>query len=59
VLVSQEEPLVERFVRQADGDWKLTVFKGLESELDLSDVPCRLLLAEIYEDVKFGPEEPA
>jgi Uma2 family endonuclease len=59
VLVSQEEPQVERFTRQEDGGWLLTVFKGLEAELDLSAIGCRLSLAEIYEDIAFGPLEVA
>jgi Uma2 family endonuclease len=57
VLVSQTEPLVERYVRQPDESWNLTVFKGLEAILDLPSVACSLPLAEIYEDVTFGPEE--
>lgn len=57
VLVSQNEPLVERFVRQPDGDWRLTVFRGLEAEFAFSSVPARVALAEIYRDVTF-PETP-
>ena len=56
VLVSQDEPLVERFVRQEDGSWVLTVFKGLETESELRSLEIVLPLKEIYEDVKFGPE---
>jgi Uma2 family endonuclease len=57
ILVSQEFPQVERFVRQEDGSWLLTIFKGTEGELEISSVSCRLPLAEIYEGVVFGPEE--
>jgi len=57
ILVAQDEPQVERFVRQEDGSWLMTVFKGLESVLDLSTLGCVLPLSEIYEDVTFGPEE--
>jgi Uma2 family endonuclease len=57
VLVSQTEPLVERFIRQPDNSWNLTIFKGLEATLDLPSLGCSLPLAEIYEDVTFGPEE--
>jgi Uma2 family endonuclease len=57
ILVSQEFPQVERFVRQEDGSWLLTVFKGTEGDLEISSISCRLPLAEIYEDVVFGPEE--
>lgn len=57
VLVSQTEPLVERFVRQPDDSWRLTVFRGLEAVLELEAVPCRLRLADIYFKVSFEPEE--
>jgi hypothetical protein len=48
--------LVERFVRQDDGSWNLTLFKGLQSEVKLQSL-CSLPLAAIYEDVVFGLEE--
>jgi len=57
VLVSQEEPMIERFVRQEDGDWLLTVFKGMDAVLELASVACELPFAEIYEDVAFGPDD--
>jgi hypothetical protein len=59
VIVFQTEPIIERFVRQPDESWNLTVFKGLEAILDLPSAGCSLPLAEIYEDVVFGPEESA
>lgn len=57
ILVSQSEPHVERFVRQDDDFWLLTVFKGLDATLPLSSVNCDLLLSEIYEDVEFTDSE--
>lgn len=56
ILVSQEEGQVERFVRQSDGSWNLTLFKGLDSELKLETLGS-LPLSEIYENMKFGPDE--
>lgn len=56
ILVCQDEPQVERFVRQDDDSWLLTIFKGLEAVLELRSPGCRLPLAEIYEDIAFGPE---
>ncbi len=56
ILVSQDEPHVERFIKQSDGSWNLVVFKGLESMLELPSISCSISLAEIYEDVTFGPE---
>ncbi len=57
VLVSQDEALIERFSRQENGSWLLTVFKGLNAELELQTLTTILPLSEIYEDVKCGPEE--
>jgi Uma2 family endonuclease len=56
ILVSQDEPLVERFIKQTDGSWNLVVYKGLEATLELPSISCSIPLAEIYEDVTFGPE---
>ena len=56
VLVSQTEPLIERYVRQSDGSWRLSVFKGLEAVLELEGVACRLRLADVYDRVTFEPE---
>lgn len=57
ILIAQDEPHVERFVRQADDSWLLTVFKGLDAVVELTTLNCALPLAEIYEDVTFGADE--
>jgi Uma2 family endonuclease len=57
VLVAQNEPLVERHVRQPDGSWLLTEFAGLDRGFEFATVPARVPLAEIYRDVTF-PEVP-
>lgn len=56
ILVGQNGPVVERFVRQPDGDWLLTTFTGLDAELVLTSVPARVRLADIYDGVTF-PED--
>lgn len=53
VLVSQTEPLVEKYVRQADGQWVFTEIKGLEAVAQLETVPCRLPLRDVYFKVSF------
>lgn len=58
VLVSQMEPLVERYVRQPDGSWRLTALKGLDAVLELETVRCRLPLADVYRRVSFTEQEP-
>jgi Uma2 family endonuclease len=57
VLVSQDEPLVERHVRQPDGSWLLTDVAGLDGLFEFASVPARVPLAEIYRDVTF-PDTP-
>lgn len=54
VLVSQDRPLVERFVRQPDGTWTLTVFDRPDQMFDFASVPARVPLAAIYEGVNFS-----
>ncbi len=55
VLVSQEEPRVERFLRQGDIGWLMTQVSGLENAVKFESVGCELPLSEIYEGVEFGP----
>src|SRR5262249_53469062 len=58
VLVAQDQPLVERYVRQANGSWLLTVFSDPLGEFSFASIPVRVPLSEIYRGVKF-PEKPA
>ncbi|MEO2091810.1 MAG: Uma2 family endonuclease [Gemmataceae bacterium] len=57
ILVSQSEPLCERFTRQADGSWALVSFVGLNAVLALTSVPVQVPLADIYAGVEF-PDPP-
>lgn len=57
VLVAQDRPLVERFVRQPDETWVLTVFAGLTAEFALATAPARVPLTDVYRGVEFPPEE--
>lgn len=50
LLVAQDEVRVDLFRRSGDG-WHCTTHAGLDEIIELSDPPCRLLLAEIYLDV--------
>jgi Uma2 family endonuclease len=55
VLVSQDEPRIEFFCRQADGSWRYEVARGLEATLRLEAVGCELRLADVYARVEFSP----
>jgi Uma2 family endonuclease len=57
VLVSQDRPLVERFVRHGEF-WTLSAIGGLDAEVELTSVGCTIPLREIYENVEF-PAPPA
>lgn len=58
VLIAQDQALVERYVRQADGSWLLTVFDNLSQTFAFASVPARIPLTEIYRGVTF-PEHPS
>ena len=53
VLIAQDEPLVERHVRQANGDWLMTEFRGLMQTLALTSVLVKIALTDIYRGVEF------
>jgi len=55
LLISQDEAHVECFRRQDNGDWILSIYKGLENKLKLFSIEAELLLAEVYEYVVFQP----
>jgi Uma2 family endonuclease len=55
VLVSQDDAVVERFVRQADDTWVLTVLTGLTGDLTFATVPVQIPLADIYRGIDFPP----
>jgi Uma2 family endonuclease len=53
VLIAQDEALVERHVRQPNGDWLMTEFRGLEQTLALTSVPAKIALTDVYRGVEF------
>jgi Uma2 family endonuclease len=56
VLVSPDEPRIERFLRQGDVGWLMTQVSGLDTTVQFESIGCELLLAEIYENIAFGAE---
>ncbi len=59
VLISQDKPRVERFLRQTDGDWLLSVANDLHDTVRLSSIGCTLALGEIYDKVSFPEKDKA
>ena len=56
LLVAQDAPHVEHYVRQDDGSWRFTETDGLNATITLPSVEAELPLAEVYLDV-FDDEE--
>jgi Uma2 family endonuclease len=53
LLVSQEKPLVEQYVRDGNGKWTFTAVEGLEGTLALPSIECTLNLSAVYKRVEF------
>jgi Uma2 family endonuclease len=57
LLVAQEEPRIERFLRNDDNTWTLTEVAGLDAILALPSLGIEIALREVYDKVDFS--EPA
>lgn len=51
VLIAQDRVHVEHWVRQTDGEWLVKELDGLDQNLELSSIHCKLPLARIYRRV--------
>ena len=57
ILVSQDKPLVEHYIRQADNSWKFYFYDGLEREFTIESINSRLKLADIFYRIEFEEKE--
>jgi Uma2 family endonuclease len=48
LLVAQDRPYITHYVRQADGSWLRTDIEGLDNEIELVTISCKMPLREIY-----------
>jgi Uma2 family endonuclease len=53
LLISQNAMRVERFVKNAQGQWLLVDYEGADATLELSAVPFEAKLSDIYDKVTF------
>lgn len=51
VLIAQDKPQVEHFVRQSDGAWWRSETYRLEDTVELTAIGCHLKLAEVYDKI--------
>ena len=54
LLVSQDEPRIEQYLRQPAGRWLFTAVAGLDATIALPSIQCELALAELYDRVPLG-----
>lgn len=58
MLISQEQPAVECFSRQQDGQWVHALAIGLDSSIHIPALDASLTLADIYEQIVFPADPP-
>jgi Uma2 family endonuclease len=56
-LVSQTEPRVEVFRRQAGGGWLLSEFAGLDAVCRFESLDCQIALSDIYKRITFSGDD--
>lgn len=56
ILVSQDKPMIEHFVRQKDGNRKLFVYFGTDETFEIKNIKCELKLEDVYDRVEFSEE---
>ncbi len=57
ILVWQHVPLIEHFIRQADGNWLMVTMIGLDARLHIGSLNVTLLLSDVYRLIDFPIEE--
>jgi len=55
ILVSQDEPLIEQFVRQPNGAWTVVMHHSITANFTLASIPNEIPMADLYRDVTFPP----
>ena len=53
ILVSQNEPLIEHYIRQPNNDWLLKEYSGLETTFEIKSINCTVKLKDIYDRIEF------
>ena len=53
LLIAQDQPLVEHYLRQPDNRWLLATFEQLGDVVALNSIGCTLALADVYDGIRF------
>lgn len=54
ILVSQDKPQIEHYIKQDDNSWKHVIFIGLKEVCQIDSIGCSLELKEVYDRIKFS-----
>ncbi|OUC14083.1 MAG: hypothetical protein B0A82_13765 [Alkalinema sp. CACIAM 70d] len=54
VLVNQDRPHVEHYVKQAENQWLFTEYNSLEDKLTLASISVEIALQDLYEAIEFS-----
>lgn len=57
ILISQDKPQVERYLRQDNFNWLNTIFEGVNQKIELPSIGCVLQFSDIYRRISFEVEE--
>lgn len=57
LLISTDQARIEKYSKQASGQWMLTDDIGLETVLALPSIDCALALADIYENISLPSKD--
>jgi Uma2 family endonuclease len=57
LLISQDRPRVEQYIRQENGNWLFTEKAEVAATVILPSIECQLALERIYKKVRFGDAE--
>lgn len=57
LLISQDRPCVEQYLRQAEYQWLLTIWQDIRQELLLPSLQTSVKLSDLYVEVELGESE--
>jgi Uma2 family endonuclease len=58
LLIEQDTPIIDHFVRGPGGKWTMETLMGMESSLELATMPLQVAFEDIYRGVTFVNSNP-
>jgi Uma2 family endonuclease len=53
ILIAQDQPRIDHYVRQTPDRWLLTTYVGLETMFQIPSIGCALRLSDVYNRIEF------